>query len=1301
MRAFCSWVALLAIAAAQVMACGGGGGDQPVAPAATGCTVDTDCTGAQAGWLCTGGACVACAVNTDCKRYVPDGGTASCSAGACKACAPSDTSCAPKASCDADAGTSIAKLCADEHRSCQVTAGAASCATCLAGYMEASGSCVAATCDQGMDGSIAADCATKHRVCEQPAGLPASCTTCAIGFVEDTSGTVKTCRKAATCESLNCTNGLRTCTPGGKNQDAVCGPCVAGYLEQVGNCIVQNGATCDAAAAKSIASACDGAHRVCQAQGTGAVCADCLAGFVLNATTGVCDPQKTCAELGCAATFQKCVDLPNGHCADCLEGYGLDQATGLCRKLKTCADITCKVGLVCEPASASADAYCHVECKQGQLWAISTCISCPNCAAPGQKGTPWPTATQSGKCICETLPGFFFTESGDVGTYTCDLDKDGWVRESARVAIDSPDPVIVANARCSLGIIDRFVLQNERGDSYVSTLDAPLGLYETDRTDDQGLLDLKPMPVYGANGRRLKAEELNRLTKYCVKDGDFNDNSINDADEWDRVTMPASFDPRLLPFNKHAYFGELHRGYYVPPATGEKYGSYHIREKKRPTEVAIEYPPAEKPVMAQCFVHPDPSFSASKPAIGLDFVRFSPNGADPRPRDYGYSTPPGPVTTWFGMTHHSQFKCLTIVDKGDPDLALPEEHPQKLTVAGLTEIDPNTTAPFLRYTVNTCYAQPGSSNPDFGIANPADPNILCTPSTTVTAGTVAWAAVRYRPFYVDSDYKRGCVNDCATTKAHCGLCGLGTWICDNANNLCGFDTTAQKWWSATSPNPDKQCGTWGKAAGCLEFAGLPGSATGNVQCDDRRLDSTFVYVSKLAGAADDTTPQRGSRKRPYKTISFAIKQAKARGSAAVVVGSGTYDERVVMADGVSVFGGFSGNDYDADGETDFNRGRVGEFETTIADLKGDPINYVSVSVDAVGITKPTVLERFTIRTADGVAGMSTYGIRAVGSPGLLLRDLKVIAGKGGKGAFGVPGSTGAAGGAGQVGAEGQNPSCPGNNGGAPGEGASVAGQPGQPAALGGTPGAPRTGTLPTGLACPAAPAGSGSADGIYGGPGGPGQDGPTGSPGTDSTSIGSVDVTAGYFMGKGGTNGGDGTPGGGGGGGAGCFTADVGATCSVASKGGGGGAGGCGGKGAAGGRAGGSVFAIFAVGSTGMQIDSNSTFTALDAGNGGDAAPGAGGGDGGPGGGSPLSNGGGKGGKGGRGGSGGAGAGGLSWTIFCSGTRISPLPSGANMQTDALTKGVAGLGGAGGLPLSTVPPSGTSGLILPACSDGT
>jgi len=104
MGAYRSWVALFAVATALMMSCGG---DDTQAP--TGCTVDLDCKGAQAGRVCVSSACVACNVDADCRSYAPDGGTAVCSAGVCKGCAAGDASCAPQSSCDADAGSGVGK----------------------------------------------------------------------------------------------------------------------------------------------------------------------------------------------------------------------------------------------------------------------------------------------------------------------------------------------------------------------------------------------------------------------------------------------------------------------------------------------------------------------------------------------------------------------------------------------------------------------------------------------------------------------------------------------------------------------------------------------------------------------------------------------------------------------------------------------------------------------------------------------------------------------------------------------------------------------------------------------------------------------------------------------------------------------------------------------------------------------------------------------------------------------------------------------------------------------------------------
>ena len=92
------------------------------------------------------------------------------------------------------------------------------------------------------------------------------------------------------------------------------------------------------------------------------------------------------------------------------------------------------------------------------------------------------------------------------GAYPCDDDGDGWIRESARAALTSDDPQVLDNARCDLRVVDRFVLENRTvnwfdpstdcvGDAACSQhavvwLEDPLELYETDRNDDQGLLEL-------------------------------------------------------------------------------------------------------------------------------------------------------------------------------------------------------------------------------------------------------------------------------------------------------------------------------------------------------------------------------------------------------------------------------------------------------------------------------------------------------------------------------------------------------------------------------------------------------------------------------------------------------------------------------------------------------------------------------------------------------------------------------------------------------------------------------------------
>jgi hypothetical protein len=98
------------------------------------------------------------------------------------------------------------------------------------------------------------------------------------------------------------------------------------------------------------------------------------------------------------------------------------------------------------------------------------------------------------------------------------------------------------NARCTLREVSEVVLQNESGQRYSlcvtpglelnSSAPATTGLlplYESVRNDSQSALDMSVVPPYGA--RRLRANELNSLTKACVSAvGDHNDNGLSCRD---------------------------------------------------------------------------------------------------------------------------------------------------------------------------------------------------------------------------------------------------------------------------------------------------------------------------------------------------------------------------------------------------------------------------------------------------------------------------------------------------------------------------------------------------------------------------------------------------------------------------------------------------------------------------------------------------------------------------------------------------------------------------------------------------
>lgn len=636
--------------------------------------------------------------------------------------------------------------CASQNRTCS-EAGAHSdavCGTCVDGAIATTdGRCVTPSCDPSVAGSTAQSCQTQHRACMMNAAGPA-CGGCVSGYVDD----LGTCRPVKTCVDLGCAAANRLCTPPGANSDATCGACLAGYLDQGGTCGVQSNATCDPAPASgSIAAGCASENRTCVA-GTPASCGGCVSGDVMDPSTQLCIPQQGCAQLDCASQHRDCSDTPFGHCTTCQSGYVQDTQTGQCRAPIPCAQLTCAAGSTCVEATATADAYCQTSCPSGQVWNGSTCQSCPVCNGTGEAGV-WSSTTQNGYCICQTQPGYFYSVGADVGTYPCDHDGDGWVRESARGSINSTDPAIKANARCDLRTITAFSLVNEAGQAKDFPLSVPLPLYESDRNDDdqilQSVMRQRGIPQYGPD-RDISAAELNRLTKLCFSPkADYNDNGVADTEEYADHPLAPAFRPDQAPFNQYSYFAELNYGYFQPAAAGALTGKYVIAEKTRlddpaiaaPDKEPVGYEPTDGAYWRSCEVRRDSAWNTQNPPIGMDFAK---------------SDDPSDVS-WRGMNHHSQFKCVEIENQPDPTI------PSQLTAA-------QAGAQALR--LNACVASgAATANP----GNPSKTTDRCTlvSATSAQPGDVFWAAEPYidydrygmYPSVPDGSYVRGCINECS------------------------------------------------------------------------------------------------------------------------------------------------------------------------------------------------------------------------------------------------------------------------------------------------------------------------------------------------------------------------------------------------------------------------------------------------------------------------------------------------------------------------------------------------------------
>lgn len=751
--------------------------------------------------------------------------TAQCAAGL--VCGPESFVCRSARTC-ADLACLPNQLC--EIQTTGPTAGDAYCVpeTCVAGYAwdAGAGACVPLPTASCTDASGA------------PSAEAAACRAGGKACVDGASGPV--C--VDTCQTLGCATARRACTPGATvTADAVCAACEPGYVDVQGACALDPAATCAAGAPGSIEATCDALSRTCEQYASGASCGACTGGRALDPRTGQCVEVEACGESQCFAG-EFCHYPQDGRPPECRLRCPAGSAMSEVGACVSCGALSCGSGevhgaLVEGRCACEAQVFCAYDSDSGARCRTNPCgpqeavstlggactpcnVTCGN--DTGETSRVWPWRDQFGGCFCETADDFYQPYGGGATATACDQDGDGWINATAQNAYSSarrgangtPDAATLANFRCARRTIDRIRLVNELGQrrdiglcgtsgvvldwapgrAPVECLNGPnvVTLAEADTLESDSLLsgDDLQFPRYGS--RKLRAAELNALTKACVSvDADFNLNGVTDLVEQqalDRTALPGATDAELL-FRAASYFVETHRGYYQPPGAGTGPGVYVVEETSRcDASFPLGYQ-VDQGYWRGCTRKRNPGFDAVSPTASrttMDFAQFgcadrTGTCALPPPLTTGTSTDGDNVVDhdvcalraagqypiadepWRGMNHHSQFLCAQ-VGAGTA--------PYRVAPASLS--GPTVTNPAFDY--NTCGAvscagQAGCEESflDDDSNQPHTPNLDCgyTAGTAVPADAVGFVSARYLQLAAQDAYVRGCVNEAVEMSALC------------------------------------------------------------------------------------------------------------------------------------------------------------------------------------------------------------------------------------------------------------------------------------------------------------------------------------------------------------------------------------------------------------------------------------------------------------------------------------------------------------------------------------------------------
>ena len=554
-----------------------------------------------------------------------------------------------------------------------------------------------------------------------------------------------------------------------------------------GECAKMIGTNCNSDGSdSSILGQCETEHRSCEMiDPSTAKCGDCENGYV--EVSGICELEKTCDMLLCGEDHKECIESPNASCGECLDGFLKNDITGECgcaggtiynpvsddcEDIVDCDTLTCGEDEYCIDPTDTTHAVCS-RCPEGQAYDKykEECISCPLCVEQGETGRVYPLTSLQGHCVCETLKGYFHSSSAPVGTRKCDADGDGWITKEAEEAINAlEDSAEKINARCDLRYVDRIVLQNDLFErKQIRIVDLPgisltkIPLYEPKNRDVQTYLiddssyggtTTNYAPKYGESGVLFNASELNPLTKACAAtdenshQADYNANGMYDVDETGYLTQTAPTVPEMV-FAMFSYYLELHNSWYEKNEYS-KYGTLVIAEKSRSqfAEKGFSVPltygaDRSEKYWRKCLRFRDSDYSEESGAkpYGLDFANYS---------DQELCNPGG-ENSWCGMHHHSQFKCMRIIDDTDtPD----PDYPHHIKIGDMDS----------RYKINLCNSTEESykslADP---YKNPSDRKIVCGKSDSPGASELVWIAVDYDDVsdYEDYEYSNGCISECA------------------------------------------------------------------------------------------------------------------------------------------------------------------------------------------------------------------------------------------------------------------------------------------------------------------------------------------------------------------------------------------------------------------------------------------------------------------------------------------------------------------------------------------------------------